>query len=458
RALESARDLIARSGGVGSLERDELQAYQQALEAASDAATQESRWDDLIALAHEIERLSDFLDDVAATVDAMTRVGSGLRQVGRSSETVQLLGRAWALARERILPTSAVETGHWLALVLRDAGQLAEAHAIAVETAALEARLGHASRHWSWANRLVHMLELSIGDPKAALAALRRDADTETDRHHEQGIRQQIAEWEARVADSPAREIDAQLTEARAASAETRCPRCSRELAIMDAEIQARLGRVEVAEAMFRAWLEPEAASEADERMWRYRTETAIALARGDASAASAAAARTIDETVRLGRALPELWARMDLGRAHTLADRAAGARAYATAGERAEAIGATTEARLIARALRGLGVRAWRRPASATRTARGAGESASPTGPVAGLSPREREIAGLIGRGDTNAEIAAALVISPKTVERHVTNVFAKLGLRNRAELAALISGATRVQGFPDDRGSPAA
>src|SRR5206468_3681637 len=83
RALEAARAQVAGAGGVAALGRDERQAYQLALEAASDAATQESRWNDLDALAHETERLAEYLDDEAATVDAIIRVGSGLRQVGR---------------------------------------------------------------------------------------------------------------------------------------------------------------------------------------------------------------------------------------------------------------------------------------------------------------------------------------------------------------------------------------
>jgi DNA-binding CsgD family transcriptional regulator/tetratricopeptide (TPR) repeat protein len=452
RALEAARALVAGAGGVAGLGREERHAYQLALEAASDAATQESRWDDLDALAHEIERLAEYLDDEAATVDAIIRVGSGLRQIGRSGDVERLLRKAWALARERVLPTSAVEAGHWLALVLRDAGQLGEAHAIAVETAALERRLGHASRHWSWADRIVHMLDLSLGEPKAALAALRDDADRETDRHHELGIREQIALWEARFGHATPAEIDAHLADARAASAEVQCPRCGAELAISDAEIQARLGRVEVAEAKLQAWLESQADKPADEHLWRYEAETAIALARGDVPAATAAARTTVDEAIRIGRALPELWARIDLGRALASADRSAAIEAYSVAIERAEQMGATTEARLLAQALRQLGVRAWRRP-STRRVVAGAAEGDRPS--LAGLSLREREIADLIGRGDTNVEIAEALVISPKTVERHVTNVFAKLGLRNRAELAGLVKGGAPVRGSPDDRGS---
>jgi DNA-binding CsgD family transcriptional regulator len=61
-------------------------------------------------------------------------------------------------------------------------------------------------------------------------------------------------------------------------------------------------------------------------------------------------------------------------------------------------------------------------------------------TGPklLGQLSKREIEVLRLLGEGLTNAEIAARLYISTKTVATHVGNVFAKLQLRNRAEAAA--------------------
>jgi DNA-binding NarL/FixJ family response regulator len=64
-------------------------------------------------------------------------------------------------------------------------------------------------------------------------------------------------------------------------------------------------------------------------------------------------------------------------------------------------------------------------------------------------LTEREREIAGMAAIGDSNQEIAEALFLSPKTVERHVTNILAKLGLRNRTEVAALVRG-TEGTGSP--------
>jgi DNA-binding NarL/FixJ family response regulator len=53
-------------------------------------------------------------------------------------------------------------------------------------------------------------------------------------------------------------------------------------------------------------------------------------------------------------------------------------------------------------------------------------------------LTKREQEVARLVAGGATNREIAQVLFLSPKTVERHVSNVFKKVGVRNRAELAS--------------------
>jgi pimeloyl-ACP methyl ester carboxylesterase/DNA-binding CsgD family transcriptional regulator len=54
------------------------------------------------------------------------------------------------------------------------------------------------------------------------------------------------------------------------------------------------------------------------------------------------------------------------------------------------------------------------------------------------GLSGREIEVLRLIAEGKSNAGIAAALVISPNTVIRHVSNIFAKTGASNRTEAAS--------------------
>ena len=58
-------------------------------------------------------------------------------------------------------------------------------------------------------------------------------------------------------------------------------------------------------------------------------------------------------------------------------------------------------------------------------------------------LTAREREIAVLIARGLSNRGIAEELVISPATAARHVANIFTKLGLRSRAQVAAWVTEA---------------
>jgi len=55
---------------------------------------------------------------------------------------------------------------------------------------------------------------------------------------------------------------------------------------------------------------------------------------------------------------------------------------------------------------------------------------------PYEQLTNREREVLKLVAEGHTTQEIAAMLVLSPKTVERHKTNLMSKLDIHNRTEL----------------------
>ncbi|WP_258025463.1 helix-turn-helix domain-containing protein [Streptomyces bambusae] len=56
-------------------------------------------------------------------------------------------------------------------------------------------------------------------------------------------------------------------------------------------------------------------------------------------------------------------------------------------------------------------------------------------------LTPREREIAALAAQGLPSRAIAVRLGLSPRTVDNHLTSIYAKLGIPGRTDLASILS-----------------
>jgi DNA-binding NarL/FixJ family response regulator len=164
------------------------------------------------------------------------------------------------------------------------------------------------------------------------------------------------------------------------------------------------------------------------------RARAAVLLASGDGAAAAelALAAAATAETV--GARIIAARSRTLAGRALAAADRRAEAIVHL---ERADAdlraCGAVRYADEAARELRRLGRRVKR-----TGKRRDGGEFQ--------LSGREFEIATLVAEGKTNREIATELFLSDRTVESHLTRIFAKLGVSSRAAVGGVLARSDRA------------
>ncbi|MEV5243510.1 helix-turn-helix transcriptional regulator, partial [Streptomyces cinnamoneus] len=87
--------------------------------------------------------------------------------------------------------------------------------------------------------------------------------------------------------------------------------------------------------------------------------------------------------------------------------------------------------------ALEAMGARLWAGRALAELRATGLKHLPAAGRPAQPLTPQEMQVALAVSGGATNREAAAALFLSTKTVEMHLTQVYRKLGLRSRTELA---------------------
>jgi DNA-binding NarL/FixJ family response regulator len=109
--------------------------------------------------------------------------------------------------------------------------------------------------------------------------------------------------------------------------------------------------------------------------------------------------------------------------------------------GDRDEALAALAAAAREAGQLGMVPFTEWTGQLQAQLTAAPVGDSPAPAGDSP-LSPRELEVARLVGRGLTNKQIGQTLYVSERTAENHVQHILTKLGLRNRSQIAAWASG----------------
>ena len=172
---------------------------------------------------------------------------------------------------------------------------------------------------------------------------------------------------------------------------------------------------------------------------WAERARAAVALDAGDAEGAATAALAAAASADGAGAVIEAARSRVLAGRALAEAGRRdAGVAELERAAAAFEACGAPRHRDAAERELRKLGRHIHR------RTRRG---SADVTG-IESLSERELEVARLVVDRKTNKQIAAELFVSLKTVEAHMRNLFRKLGVSSRVEVARVVERSERNQG----------
>ena len=205
-------------------------------------------------------------------------------------------------------------------------------------------------------------------------------------------------------------------------------------------EADLALGDIEAARAhAARAAENAERIGLAGARAAAGRAEALVAVATGEPERATALALAAAEAAREAGCVLDEARARLVAGRGLGATDRAVALTELRAAERGAIACGAPRLRDEVHREMRSQG----------HRVGRGGPRAPGAEG-LDALSPREREIADQVATGRTNRQIGEALYLSEKTVETHLSRVFAKLGVRSRAEVAARVAAGTAAGGEP--------
>ncbi|HUH07317.1 MAG TPA: LuxR C-terminal-related transcriptional regulator, partial [Egibacteraceae bacterium] len=363
---------------------------------------------------------------------ASLAVGAALRLTGRAHEALARSRRVWADAQRAVLPQVSVEAGYWLARSLAFMGELFEAEQVAAQVSELVRRVGDEPRARHRVVRVVAHVRMERGEGHEALPLLEQAVSDEPNQHQRIALYGDCAVWRARF-DGPAGAavVRAHTASGRRASSAVRCPRCGAELLLLAAEALARIGERDAARATLDEWDGLARAQDELDRVIRLQVGALVQeepLERAGGLESALATARASPYR------LAALWVWLDLGLTLAEAGDERAVDGLAAVAVAAQEKGAETVRMMAERGLRQLGVRPWRR-----------GMTGAP------LTAREEEIARLVAAGATNREVADALYLSPKTIERHLANVFRKLDVRNRTELAArLADGVRQIEGSP--------
>jgi DNA-binding CsgD family transcriptional regulator len=418
RASDAAQHLVERAGGVEALGDAECGAYVRALRGKLDAAIRRA---DAATVARCAELIgTGARDAVEALAAASDGVFSMLQFEGLPKAAEPRARRILDESRQRVLPSLEAEATHWMGWIAHHLGRLDEAAEFMDQAAGLAARVGAPRRFTVPQLRAVACsIAASRGDWRGNVAEIERAIATEPDPHFRLVIRLLDVWLVGRFAAPNPTELTALLRPMADDADRAGCGRCLWESVLHSAEAQARVGDIASAEAALERWDATHPTPHGGPGARRGYTGALLEMHR-DAAASLPLFAQAATAASAVGYELMRLWIEIDAALAAVRVDRARGVEELRSAAHKAESMGAFSEQKLAVHELRTLGVRTWRRG-----------------GAAAVLTARELEIARLVAAGNSNPEIASALFLSRKTVERHVSNILAKCGARNRTELA---------------------
>ena len=428
RAMSLADAVAQARGGVTQLTAEQRHAYLSALQAQLYFCLRTDRPEAMLDTA---ERISTAAESVEDRLRGTLHEVLALRLMGRYLDAERRARAARLAAVQGHLPTVAFLAGYLLARTLHSTGRLAEARGSAVEVAGLADRAPVVVPSWSsapWISSLVPEIEASMVGWRASRPGLERLVEAEPDPHFRLQIRMTAAQWSARLAPS----LDDRFTVAclEGADADARdagCDRCRSEYWLRAGEAYARIGRTATASALLDRFDAGHLEAGGQSLLWRSRVVALIARSSHPRRSVPLLGL-VCQHAAAMGCELEGVWAAMDLGQTLVAFDRRAGLIRLRDAAQAAHEMGAVSEERRAVQLMRAAGERTWR-----------AGSRA--TGDSHGLTERELLIAQMVRGGASNPEIAEAMFLSRKTIERHVSNVLAKTGARNRAELAGRLT-----------------
>jgi ATP/maltotriose-dependent transcriptional regulator MalT len=429
RALDAARPfgerpLIATSGAMVILGGA----------CSGEIAQAESLLAEVVALVdgmpdEELARRPDAAGYLGAAELQLDRIADAIRHAERGLEVARATGQA----APTLIPT--LGTARFMHGLLAESAAVLDVGLENARVSGIEQAIA-----WSLVNR--SMAALATGDVETALASAQEAVEL-TQRFDERFISGWAGVAHAGAllaAGEPARAVETLLKES--GGEEIRYPPVGWKPMALELLTRCRLALGERGAARGSAERAVAIAADVDLPMtaaWAERAIARVALDGGDAGVAAEAALAAATRAAGAGAPLEAAESRVLAGRALAEAgDRERAVAELERAATAFEACGAVPRRDAAERELRKLGRAVHRRKRKGASDIEALGE----------LSERELEVARLVVDRKTNREIAGELFVSLKTVEAHMRNLFRKLGVSSRADVARTVERAERNQG----------